>query len=110
MKVLIKLLLQSLAVLVAANLVPGVTVDSFITAAIVAVVLGILNTFIKPVLTILTLPITIFTLGLFALVINVLMVYFTDYLITGFSVSGFISALLFSLALSLVSAFLNALS
>lgn len=110
MSILIKLLLQSLAVLVAANLVPGVAVDTFLTAVLVAVVLGILNTFVKPVLTILTLPITIFTLGLFALVLNVLMVFITAELIAGFSVSGFLSALIFSLVLALVNAFLNALS
>ena len=109
MNIIVKLLLQSLAVLVAANLVPGVAVDTFLTAVLVAIVLGILNTFVKPVLTILTLPITIFTLGLFALVLNVLMVFITASLVSGFSVSGFLSALLFSFVLALVNAFLNAL-
>ncbi len=110
MSTIAKLLLQSLAVLVAANLVPGVSVDTFVTATLVAIVLGLLNTFVKPVLTLLTLPITIASLGLFALFLNVLMVFITAAVVTGFSVSGFLSALLFSLLQALVNTFLNALS
>jgi putative membrane protein len=80
---------------------PGVKVDSITTALIVALVLGLLNTFLKPILVFFTLPITFFTLGLFLLVINTIVVYICDYLVDGFEVKGFITAMLFSILLSL---------
>lgn len=107
MGLIIRLLISTLAILVAANIIPGVSVDSTITAVIVAVVLGILNTFLKPLLQILALPITILTLGLFYFVINVLIVYLTSYLVDGFHVAGFFSALFFSFVISIVSAILG---
>ena len=75
MKLLLRLIISTLAVMVAANLVPGVVVASTGTAIIVAIVLGILNTFLKPILQILALPITILTLGLFYFVVNVFIIY-----------------------------------
>jgi putative membrane protein len=107
MKLLLRLVISTLAVLVAANLVPGVSVASTGTAVIVAIVLGILNTFLKPVLQILALPITILTLGLFYFVVNVFIIYLASSLISGFAVDGFISALLFGLVVSVVSAILG---
>ncbi|WP_221389984.1 phage holin family protein [Dyadobacter sp. NIV53] len=107
MNLLIRLIISTLAVLAAAYVVPGVVVASVTTAVIVAIVLGILNTFLKPVLQILALPITILTLGLFYFVINVLIIYLATYLVDGFSVSGFIPALLFGLVVSVVSAILG---
>ncbi|WAC11545.1 phage holin family protein [Dyadobacter pollutisoli] len=107
MKLLLRLVISTLAVLVAANLVPGVVVASTGTAIIVAIVLGILNTFLKPVLQILALPITILTLGLFYFVVNVFIIYLASSLIDGFSVNGFIPALLFGLVVSVVSAILG---
>ena len=107
MKLLLRLVISTLAVLVAANLVPGVEVNSTVTAIIVAIVLGILNTFLKPVLQILALPITIITLGLFYFVVNVFIIYLASYLVEGFYISGFISALLFGLVVSVVSAILG---
>lgn len=107
MKLLISLLISTLAILVAANLIPGVHVVDMKTAIILAIVLGILNTFLKPVLQILALPITIITLGLFYLVINVLIIYFAEYLVQGFTVDGFIPALLFGFVVSIVSGILG---
>lgn len=107
MKLLLRLVISTLAILVAANLVPGVFVASTTTAIIVAIVLGILNTFLKPVLQILALPITILTLGLFYFVVNVFIIYLATFLVDGFAISGFISALLFGLVVSIVSAILG---
>lgn len=107
MNLVIYLLINGLAVFLTAYLLPGVTVDSFLTAIIVAIVLALLNTFLKPILTIITLPITVLTLGLFLLVINILIVFATDRLVDGFSVSGWVTALLFSLVLTLISSLLS---
>jgi putative membrane protein len=99
---LVKLLVNALAVIISAYLIRGVFVDGIITAIIVALVLGLLNTFVKPILLILTLPITILTLGLFYLVLNVIIIYIADYFIGGFRVDGFLPALFFSFVLALV--------
>ena len=107
MKLIIRLLVSTLAILIAAHLIPGVVVASTTTAIIVAIVLGILNTFLKPILQILALPITIMTLGLFYFVVNVFIIYLATYLVDGFSISGFIPALLFGLVVSLVSGILG---
>jgi putative membrane protein len=98
----VKLLVNALAVIISAYLIGGVSVDSILTAIIVALVLGLLNSFVKPILVILTLPITILTLGLFYLVLNVIMIYIADYFIGGFRVDGFLPALFFSIVLALV--------
>jgi putative membrane protein len=110
MRILIRLLVNALAVFVAAYVLPGVIVDGPLTALIVAVVLGVVNTFLKPILVVLTLPITFVTLGLFLLVINGALVLLVDELVPGFVVDGFLWALLFSLVVSLVGSFLNALA
>ncbi|KAA6440422.1 phage holin family protein [Dyadobacter flavalbus] len=107
MKLLIRLIISTLAIIVAANVVPGVAVAGTMTAVIVAIVLGILNTFLKPVLQILALPITILTLGLFYIVVNVFIIYLASYLVDGFSISGFLSALFFGLVVSIVSGILG---
>ncbi len=107
MGLLIKILINGLAVFITANFLPGVKVDGFISAVIVAIVLAIVNFIVKPILHLLTLPITILTLGLFSFVINALMILLVDNLVSGFYVNGFWSALLFSLILSLVSSLLN---
>ena len=107
---LINLLINGLAVYITAHVLPGVSVDSFVTAIIVSVVLALVNTFIKPILFILTLPATILTLGLFTLVINALMVFLVATFVPGFHVNGFWSALFFSLILSLVGWVLRGLT
>jgi putative membrane protein len=86
-----------------AHLIPGVHIDTFWTAIVVAIVLGLLNFFIKPILIILTLPITIITLGLFLLVINTAIIMIDSKFVHGFKVDGFWPAFWFSLALSIVS-------
>ena len=103
-----KTVATALAVLVAAYILKGVHVDSTLTALFVAIVLGLLNSFIKPILIILTIPITIFTLGLFLLVINIIIVKMAAGLVTGFTVDGWLSALFFSLVVSIVSSIIEA--
>jgi putative membrane protein len=106
---IIKVLITAVAVYVAAWLLPGVTITDVRTTIIVALVLALLNTFIKPILIILTIPITIMTLGLFLLVINALMVKWAASLVSGFQVDGWWSALLVSLIVTVVSYILNGL-
>ena len=108
-KFITKAILTSVAVLFAAYILDGVSVDSTLTAMIVAVVLGLLNTFVKPILIVLTIPITIFTLGLFLFVINILIVYWASEIVPGFKVNGWGWALLFSLIVSFTSSFLERL-
>lgn len=100
MKTFLKLILTALAVIVLANLLPGVTVDGYGTALIVAVVIAILNMFVRPLLIFFTLPATIVTLGLFLFVINAAIILLADNLVSGFTVSGFLVALIFSILLS----------
>jgi putative membrane protein len=100
---LIRLILSSIAVLICAYILPGAEVDGFISAIVVAGVLAILNVLVKPVLVILTIPITIITLGLFLLVINTVLVMLASWLVPGFTVDGFWWALLFSVILSLIN-------
>jgi len=110
MKLVIKLLIATLAVFLSAYLIPGVSVDGFQTAFIVAIVLGVLNVFLKPLLVILTLPVTILTLGLFSFVINIALIYLAAYVVPGFELTGILAALLFGLLVSLISSFLNLLA
>lgn len=82
---------------------PGVTIDDVLTAVLLAVVLSVLNMFIKPLLILLTLPITIFTLGFFLLVINAAIILMASSIVKGFHVEGFWWAMLFSVFLSIVT-------
>ncbi len=107
MRLVTLLLINGFAVFIAAYILPGVSVESFVTALVVAVVLGVINTFIKPLLLLLTLPITLITFGLFAIIINGLMVLLASAIVPGFHVENFLWALLFSLVISLVSSLLN---
>ena len=100
---IIRLLINILALLLVAYTIPGITVDGFFTAFIVAILLGLLNVFIRPILILLTLPITILTLGLFTFVINALLFWFVASFVEGFDVSGFWIALLGTILVSLVS-------
>jgi len=109
MNILINWLVSAFAILVTAYLLPGVVVGNFTTALVVALVLGIINAFIKPILLILTLPINILTLGLFTFVINALIIILTADLVPGFKVNGFWWALLFSVVLSIINSFLHQL-
>ncbi|MBF4494740.1 phage holin family protein [Flavobacterium sp. JLP] len=102
MKLLLRLLVTAALVLLIANLLPGVHVASFTTAIIVAIVLGLLNLFIKPILVILTLPVTVITLGLFLLVINAIIILLCTNIVGGFAVDSFWTALFFSIILSIL--------
>lgn len=106
---ILKILVTAAAVFVASWLLDGVHIDSLQTTIIVALVLALLNTFIKPILVFLTLPITIVTLGLFLLVINILIIKWAASLVPGFSVDGWWAALLFSLIVSVVASILESL-
>src|SRR3990170_2516102 len=107
MKTVLKLLVSTASILVAAYIIPGVMIDSAVTAIIVAVVLGVLNTFARPVLLLLTLPINIVSLGLFTFIINAFLVYLVAMIVPGFGLASFWTALIFSLVVSLVGAFLS---
>jgi len=104
MKILIKIIISTVSILVAAYLIPGVIVDALLTAVIVAIVLGVLNAFVRPVLVFLTLPIN---LGLFTFVINASLVYVTAMLVPGFELSTIWIALLFAVVTSLINSFLS---
>jgi putative membrane protein len=107
---IIRFLLNGLAVVLTAYLLPGVTVEDYGTALIVALVLSIANLIVKPILILFTIPITILTLGLFLLVINALIILLADYLVEGFEVTGFWWALLFSLILSVFNSLFDDIS
>lgn len=102
MKLFLQWLVATIAILIAAYIVPGATV-TVAGALVLAIVLGILNLFLKPILFILTLPINVLTLGLFSLVINALLVMLAAAIVPGFAIAGFWSALLFSIVLTLVN-------
>lgn len=110
MNFLVKLVLTALAVIIASYFLPGVSVDSFLVAVLVAAVLAVLNAILKPVLVLLTIPLTILTLGLFLLVINAVIILLADFFISGFHVNGFWWALIFSLILSLIVSVFEALT
>lgn len=103
-------LLTSIAIIIAAYLVPGVTVSGFGTALVAALVLGIINVSVKPLLIILTLPINILTLGLFTFVINAFVIELTSFFVPGFAVKNFAWALIFSLILSIVAYVLHVMT
>lgn len=101
MKLLLRILITAALVMVISYFMKGVVVEQFTTSIIVAIVLGLLNLFVKPVLVLLTLPVTFFTLGLFLLVINAIIILLCDHFVDGFDVSSFWTALFFSIILSL---------
>lgn len=101
MKLILRILITSILVMIISYVIKGVIIDEFTTALSVAIVLGLLNAFVKPILVLFTLPVTIFTLGLFYLVINALMILLCDHLVDGFEVQSFWTAMIFSILLSL---------
>ena len=102
MKMIVRWLLLAAALLLVAYLYPGVTVTSFVSAMIAAFVIGVLNTLLRPLLVLLTLPVTLLTLGLFLFVINALMFWAAAQVLEGFAVAGFTAALIGSLIYSLI--------
>jgi len=103
-----KILVSSFAVVIAEYFLPGVTINGFTTAIIVAFVLAILNAFLKPIIVLLTIPITIISFGLFLLIINAFMIKITAHFVDGFVVNSFWWAFLFSIILSIVTSLLEA--
>ena len=106
-KFITKTILTSVAVLAASYLLSGVSVNKSITAILVATVLGLLNSFVRPILIVLTIPITLVTLGLFLIVINILIVFWVTKIVPGFKVDGLGWAILFSFIVSIVSSILE---
>jgi putative membrane protein len=104
---IIRLVLCSVLIYFIPQVLPGITVSSIQVALIVAVVMSLLNTFVKPILKLVSLPITFLTLGLFTLVITVVIVYLCAYLVDGFSVNGFLAPFIFSLVLSFTNGLLT---
>lgn len=107
MKTILHLFLHTLAIMIAGYLIQGVTIPNWWTALVVAVVLGILNTFLKPILLFLTLPVTIITLGLFALVVNTALILLATVIVPGFVIDGFFTAFLFGFVLFFINAFFS---
>lgn len=101
MKLIIRLLITTILVLIIANYMDGVMVAGIKSSIIVAIVLALLNALVKPILIFFTFPITIFTLGLFLLAINAIIIMLCDKLVDGFNVDGFWTALIFSIILSI---------
>lgn len=106
-KNLLRFLINGLAVFLSGYFLPGVTVDDYWAALLTSLVLGLLNLFIKPILTFLSLPITILTFGLFAIVIDTAVVLLTAYLVPGFAIADFLSGLFFVLLLTVLTYVLN---
>jgi len=102
-RLLTRVLLLVFAILLVARFVPGVSVDSFATAVVVALLLALINMTIRPILFILTLPITLLTFGIFALVLNAVLLWFVASLVDGFTVGGFAPAFLSALLISVVT-------
>lgn len=100
---IIRLLLNALVIFLIAQYVPDIHVDGAGTALLVAIVLGLINTFIRPIISFLSLPIQILTLGLFTLLINVGMLALTAYLIDGFEIQTFVAAVIAALIISVTS-------
>ncbi len=103
MKIILQWLINALAILLVAYLIPGIHVANFYTALIAVLVIGLINAIIRPILFILSLPITILTLGLFTLVINAILFWLASTIVKGFEVNGFAAAFLGALAFWLIS-------
>jgi len=104
---IIKYLVLAIVIMFSTRYINGIFIDGFQTSFIVVLAMGFANTFVKPILKLISFPITILSLGLFLLVINVIVVYIVDYFIDGFTVRGFIPPLIFSFVLSITSTILG---
>ena len=109
MKLIIKLTANIIALYVVDYIIPGFSIADFTSAFVAAVILGVINTFIKPIIQILALPFSIVTLGLFAFLINVGLLYLASLIVPGFEIDGFWTAVMASASLSLISWFFNTL-
>ena len=107
MQIVIALLLNAVALLATAYIVPGFKVDDFTSALLAAIVLGVVNTFIKPALSFLTAPLTVVTLGLFAFVVNAVVLFIVDAIVPGLTIDGWLPAILGAVVLSVVATVLS---
>ena len=110
MKLIGYFIVHTAALLVTAYVIPGFVISDFKSALVAVAVIGVINVFVKPILTLITLPITFLTLGLFALVLNVVLLMLAAYVTPGFEIDGFVTALIGSLVMSLTASFLNMLA
>ena len=109
MQILLALALNALALLATAYVVPGFKVDTFTSALLAAVVIGVINTFVKPILSYLTKPINMLTLGLFSFVINAVVLYLATFFVPGFRLDGVVPAVLGAVVLAVVATVLSSL-
>ncbi len=109
MNLIIRLLITAIVAYLLTKILPGVHFEGFTTAIIFAIVLGVLNVIVKPILSLFGLPLTIITLGFFALVINALIILIADYFIDSMEVNGFWWAFLFSILLSIITSLANSI-
>lgn len=107
MKLLFRLIINAVAVLICAYFIPGVRVDGFVSAFWVALALAVLNTFLKPVLMLLSFPINLLTFGLFTIVVNTIIILIADFLVVGLVIETFWLAMLFGIVLAIVSGILD---
>jgi len=110
MKIILKLAINIFALFIVAYLIPGFILTDIWSATVAAVVMGVVNTFIKPILQIIALPISILTFGIFAFLLNVALLYGVSYIVPGFEIRDFTTAIIASVVLSLVSWFLHKLA
>ncbi len=107
MNIFLRWILFAALIVFTAWIIPGITVSNFLSAMLVCVILALINAFIKPLLTFITIPINVLTLGLFSFVINALMLWLAGYITPGFAVNGFLSALLGSIILAVFTPVIN---
>lgn len=109
MKFIIKCLISSVALILMAYFIPGISFDSFVTVLVTALILGVINAVIRPIILLLTLPINVLTLGLFTFVINALMLWIVHLLVQGFHITNFSTAILAALIYWLINWMINLL-
>lgn len=109
MKFILKIIISSLAVYITSYMLPGVRLDNYLVAIVLALVLSFLNHFVKPLLILLTIPVTVTTFGLFLLAINAFIILFAEYIVEGFHVKSFWWAMVFSIVLSIITSMLEKL-
>ena len=109
LQIIVALVLNALALMATAYIVPGFHVTNFTTAVLAAIVLGVVNTFIKPVLALISLPITLITLGLFSFVINAVVLFMVSAVVPGLTLDGWVPAILGAIVLSIVGTILSTL-
>ena len=110
MGLLMNLLINTLALVAVSYIVPGFHVSDLQAAIVAAIVIGVINTFIRPIVQLIALPISFLTLGLFAFIVNVFLLMLAAYIVPGFDIDGFLTAIIASIVLALVSAFLHKLA